>query len=277
MAIARQNTLVTVVICVYNGESFLKECLKSVIQQTYQELEILVIDDGSTDDSHRIIDWFAARDERFRTFRRQNSGLAESRNFAFSKARGEWIAIIDQDDLCYPNRIEKQLSLAASYPSARLIFCDTDYIDVDGQIIGSHLAAFKIPKNFIPKKVGGDLLLTKGCFIDSEAWFFRKCVIRSIGCLDSALKYACDYEYFIRIGLEFDMAYTTEKLSAWRIHPTQESATNNKQFYEHRRVLWKYFFSRGVKGFTKVRVIKNIIRSTVGEIYRNVRKNLTDI
>ncbi len=266
--------LVSVIICVYNGESYLALTLDSVLSQTYTNIELLIVNDGSRDGSQKIIEEYAARDARIRWFSRENYGLPACRNFAFASANGEWIAVIDQDDLCYPERIEKQLAIAANYPSAALIFCDTDYIDESGNVIGSHLKSFVLPNDFIPKKKAGNLLLIKGCFLDSEAWFFKKCVASSLEPLIESLRYACDYEYFIRIGLNFDFAYTRDTLAAWRIHPAQESATNKKRFFEHRLVLKRYLLAADVDFITRCLIVKNLIRSHGGEIYRWMKSKI---
>jgi glycosyltransferase involved in cell wall biosynthesis len=268
------SPLVSVIICVYNGERYLALTLDSVLSQTYANIEILIVNDGSRDGSQAIIEEYAARDARIRWFSRVNSGLPASRNFAFAEARGEWIAVIDQDDLCYPERVEMQLGVAAKYPTAGFIFCDTDYIDEAGKVTGSHLKSFVLPDGFIPKKTAGNLLLVKGCFIDSEAWFFRKNVASSLEPLIESLRYACDYEYFIRVGLHFDFAYTRETLAAWRIHPAQESATNKKRFYEHRLVLKRYFLGADVDFVTRCLIVKNLARSHGGEIYRWLKSKL---
>ena len=260
--------LVSVIICVYNGERYLRLTLDSVLLQTYANIEILIVNDGSQDGSQAIIEDYAARDARIRSFTRANFGLPACRNFAFASAIGEWIAVIDQDDLCSPERIEKQLAVAALYPTASLIFCDTDYIDEAGNVTGSHLKSFVLPNDFIPKKTAGNLLLIQGCFIDSEAWFFRKNVASSLEPLIESFRYACDYEYFIRVGFHFDFAYTRDTLAAWRIHPAQESATNKKRFYEYRLVLKRYFLAGDVEFVTRCLIVKNLARSHSGEIYR---------
>ncbi len=194
-----------------------------------------------------------------------------SRNFAFFHAKGEWIAIIDQDDLCYSDRLAKQLEVSRKFPTAGLIFCNTNYIDEVGKVIGDHLSSFTLPSSFIPKIIAANLLLIKGCYVDSEACFIKQTVVNCIGPLDESLSYACDYEYFIRAGLQCDFAYSQETLAAWRIHPTQESATNCNRFIEYRRVLMKYLFGEGVGSGTRVIIIFNLVRSHGGEIYRRIK------
>jgi glycosyltransferase involved in cell wall biosynthesis len=260
--------LVTVVICTYNGERYLADTIDSVLAQTYLNTEVIVVDDGSRDGTVAIIRQYVERDSRIRLFVRENAGLPASRNFAFAQARGEWIAIIDQDDLCYPERVAKQVALVGKFPSAGLIFCNTDYIDEAGQNIGSHLQSYSLPDSFISKGMAGNLLLVKGCYVDSEACFVKRAVVSRIGQLDESLRYACDYEYFIRAGLECDFAYTQETLAAWRIHPAQESATNRNRFKEHRAVLRRYLLCAGVNIGTRLIIILRLGRSHGGDAYR---------
>ena len=263
--------LVTVVICTYNGECYLSATLDSVLAQTYPNMEVVIVDDGSSDSTILIIRQYAERNSHIRWFARENAGLPASRNYAFTQAQGEWIAIIDQDDLCYPERLARQVAVAAAYPSAGLIFCDTHHIDEMGQITGNHLASFTLPDSFIPKGLAANLLLTNGCYVDSEACFIKRSAISQLGALDESLRYACDYEYFIRAGLEFDFAYTRDTLAAWRVHPGQESATNSNRFKESRTVLGRYFLNAGMTLDTRLAIAWNFGRSLAAEIYRKAR------
>ncbi len=107
--------LVSVVIPVYNAESYLRSCVQSVANQTYGNLEILLVDDGSTDGSPSLCDCLASNDRRISTFHRSNCGAAESRNFGIEIARGEWITFVDSDDLVSPLYIEALLSAALNF------------------------------------------------------------------------------------------------------------------------------------------------------------------
>lgn len=263
--------LVTVTICTYNGERFLAETLYSVLAQTYQKLEVVIVDDGSSDNTVSIIRKYAEGDSRIRWFIRENAGLPASRNFAFAQARGEWIAIIDQDDLCYPERLERQIAVANTYPSAGLIFCNTDYIDSGGVIIGNHFSNFILLDSFIPKGMAANLLLRLGCYVDSEACFIKHSAINHLGPMDESLRYSCDYEYFIRAGFYVDFAYTTVTLAAWRLHEGQESAKNNKRFRETRIVLSRYFSHSGVTLGTLPFILNKFMRSLAVEAYNKVR------
>lgn len=91
-------TLITVVVPVYNVESYLKKCVTSICNQTYTALEIILVDDGSTDSSGKICDNLAMADPRIKVLHKKNGGLSEARNYGIAAARGEYIAFIDSDD-----------------------------------------------------------------------------------------------------------------------------------------------------------------------------------
>lgn len=103
--------LVSVIIPVYNSDSYLRYCLESVVQQTYPHLEVLLIDDGSTDDSGIICDEFATRDNRFRVFHTENRGIGAAQNLGLDQANGDYIAFVDNDDILAHRNIEKLLGV----------------------------------------------------------------------------------------------------------------------------------------------------------------------
>ena len=261
-----QQPLVSVVICAYNGEKYLARAIESVLAQTYRNFEIVIVDDGSSDGTVELIHKYAAENACVRPFFRTNHGLPASRNFAFENAKGEWVAIIDQDDLCYPTRLARQFEVAVNHPTAAVIFCDTNFINEKDEVLGQHLTKFSLPENFIPKGTAGNLLLEVGCYIDSEAFFMRRDAIYSVGAMDVGLRYACDYEYFIRAGLMFDIAYTNDVLSAWRIHPEQATSTFPRIRKQVRSVYLRFLCDKRVRWRTQLVIIKNLLRSYAGQL-----------
>lgn len=101
-----QLRLVSIIIPVYNGEVYLESCLQSVANQTYQNLEIILVDDGSTDGSHVICETWEKKDSRFRLFYQENAGAASARNHGIEKSRGTYISFVDCDDVISPECIE---------------------------------------------------------------------------------------------------------------------------------------------------------------------------
>ena len=130
-----RTPLVSVIIPVYNAGAYVKEAIQSVLNQTYNNLEVIVINDGSTDDSDEIIKSTCACDNRVRYVSRENKGLVFTLNQAISLATGDFIARMDADDICYLDRIEQQLNFLLANPSCDVCFCGVRVINHDGVVI----------------------------------------------------------------------------------------------------------------------------------------------
>jgi glycosyltransferase involved in cell wall biosynthesis len=262
--------LITVAICSFNGERYLEKTLASVLAQDYPNFEIVIVDDGSTDGTIPIIERFAGQNKCVRPFLRSNHGLPASRNFLFTQAKGEWIAIIDQDDLCYPARLSRQLGIAQQYPTAGVVFCDVHHINESDEVTGNYMSTFTLPESFIGKGVVGNLLLKLGCFTASASTFIKRETARAVGQFDESLAYACDYDYFIRAGFEFDFAYTRDILAAWRSHANQATKTYRKVGDEARSVYWRYCRGGNALFSTKAVLLGRILKSLVSDIVHTV-------
>jgi len=101
--------LISVIVPVYNVAEYLNTCISSIINQTYPNLEILLIDDGSTDSSGQLCDAWEKKDGRIQVIHKENGGLSDARNTGLKAASGEWIIFVDSDDFIYPTLIEKRL------------------------------------------------------------------------------------------------------------------------------------------------------------------------
>lgn len=108
----RQSTKVSVIVPIYNVERFLPQCLDSIICQSHTDLDIVLVDDGSTDASARIADDYAARDSRVRTIHKKNEGVSTARNVGIEAAKGEYICFVDGDDYVMPDYVEYMLDVA---------------------------------------------------------------------------------------------------------------------------------------------------------------------
>ena len=127
--------LVSVIIPAYNAEQFIARTLSSVIEQTYRNLEVLVVDDGSKDRTVEIVEQFATKDSRINLLRQPNSGVAKARNLAIKNAKGEYIAPVDADDIWHPQKIEKQIEVFLnSEPSVGLVYAWSVMIDESDRI-----------------------------------------------------------------------------------------------------------------------------------------------
>lgn len=122
-----KKPLISVIVPVYNVEKYLPKCLDSLLAQTWQELEIIVVDDGSPDNSWDIMQEYARRDSRVRLIRQKNGGLSAARNAGVEAARGEWIGFLDSDDYVAPEMYER-LYRAAVEQGAQMAVCSFTYV-----------------------------------------------------------------------------------------------------------------------------------------------------
>lgn len=117
----------SVIVPVYNVSSYLPRCIDSLINQTYNRIEIILVDDGSTDNSGKICDAFATEDTRIRVFHKANGGLSEARNFGLSKSKGQYIAFIDSDDYLHSHTFEWMMIILQK-EGAEVAACQFKYI-----------------------------------------------------------------------------------------------------------------------------------------------------
>ena len=132
------NPLISVIVPVYNAESTLRRCVGSILNQTFKEFELLLIDDGSQDESDLICDDYACRDIRIKVFHKPNGGVASARNCGLNNARGKWIAFCDSDDFVYPEWLEnfklsKNLKYDLIIQGVRIEYSATEIYDVESK------------------------------------------------------------------------------------------------------------------------------------------------
>lgn len=137
--------VVTVVVPVYNVEHYLRACLESIINQTYKSLQIILVDDGSTDSSNIICDEYARRDKRVQVIHKDNKGLSDARNKGIDLADGEYITFIDSDDVIELDMIEYLMQLILRY-NADISVCQARYISDDGLLLKKPCGGIKEKK-----------------------------------------------------------------------------------------------------------------------------------
>lgn len=131
--LSNDKPLVSIIIPVYNVEKYLKPCVTSVLLQTYKNIEVLLIDDGSTDNSGIICDNYSTCDSRVSVFHKVNGGVSSARNFGLSKSKGKYICFVDSDDVVEEAMIENMLHNAIKYDSD-ISCCQLTVIEIDGTL-----------------------------------------------------------------------------------------------------------------------------------------------
>jgi glycosyltransferase involved in cell wall biosynthesis len=201
--------LVSVVIASYNGERFLRDTLESVLAQTWENLEVIVCDDGSSDGTLELLAGFR---DRVLVHRQRNRGVSAARNRGACFAQGAYIAFIDHDDLWEPDMLERQVRLLMSRQGAGLVYGDSWIIDQDGRFRGRRESFL----NYEDGEVYGSLL--RGNFIPIETTVMPTPVFREIGGFDESLRYLEDYELYLRIAARYPVVFQHHPVARYRIH-----------------------------------------------------------
>lgn len=170
-----ESPLVSIIVPAYNAARYLPLALRSVARQTHRNIEILVVDDGSSDRTLALARAFAADDRRVRILSQANSGVAAARNLAIGEARGEWIAPIDADDIWHPNKIAQQLEAGRS-PSVGLVYSWSVDIDASGMPIGdicvSNIRGAVMPTLLAHNFIGSaSVPLLRRTWLDKAGWY----------------------------------------------------------------------------------------------------------
>lgn len=219
--------IVSIVIPVYNGEAYLEETLNSALNQTLQKFEIVIVDDSSTDATPFIIERYTELDPRIRYIRLEsNSNLpAVPRNLGISKARGEFIAFLDSDDVWFPKKLERQISVLEANPSVSLVHSHL----LGKRNSGSFIDLLKIRDPALLRATHPEILL--GNVIMCSSVVVRRSVLNEVGGFDEdpKLRAVEDYELWIRISKGNSIAYLPEIHGRYRLYPESTSARENMQ------------------------------------------------
>jgi glycosyltransferase involved in cell wall biosynthesis len=130
-----RNALVSIIVPAFNAAADIRQALNSVLAQTYQEIEVIVVDDGSSDGTSAIVEEFARRDDRFQLVRQNNEGVGAARNAGIRQARGKYIAPLDADDFWFPEKLEKQVAYMEQWgDETGLVYCWSTLTDKGGEL-----------------------------------------------------------------------------------------------------------------------------------------------
>jgi glycosyltransferase involved in cell wall biosynthesis len=227
--------LVSVIIPAFNASKFIRETLDSVIQQTHRDLEIIVVDDGSTDDTVRIVTEIQKKDSRVTLYRQANQGASVARNLGIEKSKADYIAFLDADDLWHPTKIEKQHDLlVASSDDVGLVYTYSRMIDIDGYIQG-HTGACILKRGHAFHY----LLVSNFVGNGSTAMVRRKC-LPSPKPFDPEQNGNEDIFFYLRIAAKYKVDVVPEFLIGYRWNTGQNNSTNfDRQIFSYESMIGK--------------------------------------
>ena len=206
--------MISVIIPTFNRSGYLIEALQSVLGQKHVDLELIVVDDGSSDDTAKRLQPFLST---VRVQHQPHSGVSAARNAGIGMARGEWIAFLDSDDLWMPEKLSRQLDYLGRNPG--LLICQTEEIWLRN---GERLN----PRKYHKKPSGYCFpLLLERCLVSPSAVLMHRTLLDAVGVFDESLPACEDYDLWLRVGCRYPIGLVEEPLVIKRGgHPDQLSA-----------------------------------------------------
>jgi glycosyltransferase involved in cell wall biosynthesis len=210
---------ISVIIPAYNAERTILETIKSVQQQTFQDFELIVINDGSKDRTLELLQ--DIQDERLKIFSYENSGVSLARNRGFSKSTGEFIAFLDADDLWTPDKLELQLAALKQHPEAGVAYSWTCFMDVDEQ--GKAASFHPSPPYTFAGNVYDKLLVSDFIHSGSNTLICRS-AIDSVGEFDPTCAGCADWDYWLRLSARWHFVVVPKQQIFYRRSPEAMSS-----------------------------------------------------
>ena len=246
--------LISVVLANYNGARFLQEAIDCVCRQTYENWELILVDDGSTDDSWQIMT--QQRDPRIRLHRNgKNLQVAEAHNIGFSLAQGEYIALMDHDDHWDPRKLELQLAYLEAHSQVAACFAWPDFMDEQGKNYEDENLSqiYHVENRSRPEWVR--LLLTTGNHLANDSVLVRREVLLSLGRENPAYTQLHDFDLWLRLAMNHELYVLPQFLMSYRNFPGSDS--NSAQTEQNqRRLFFEYAY-----------IVGHAIRNMEGELF----------
>ncbi|MFH2141736.1 MAG: glycosyltransferase [Bacteroidota bacterium] len=270
--------MVSVIIPVYNGEKYISETIQSVISQTYTDWELIVVNDGSTDNTLKIVEQYCQKDKRIKLIDKINEGVSVARNTGYLSSKGDFLAFLDADDKWHEKNLSKKIEFLKTNSEIGLIHADMQFIDESSNI---KRECYSGKEGNILKS----LLLWDGTNIPSPSSILvRREVIQIVGLFDTDLSTAADQEFFFRVASKYKIARIPRVLGFYRFHSTNMhknialmekdhhlafiKAKNNKLFHSfwfQRRCFSNLFLIIGASWWSsdKLKSIKWLIKAVL--------------
>ena len=227
--------MISVIMAAYNAENFLAPAIESILNQTYRNFELIIVDDGSTDNSLEVVKHYLERDSRVRVIQSDRLGAAGARNLGINQAKYPWIAVMDADDIAMPERFEKQINAAKANPKVVVWGTYANHISATGEVLSLVRQGAVNEKQFYDLWQEGHIP-----FVVHPTALIKKEIFLEIGGYSKDFYASEDFELFARIGNYGPILAIPEPLLLYRVHSKSESMT---KFFSQ-KILARYVLAR---------------------------------
>lgn len=238
----------------YNAEQYIELAIESVLQQSFSDLELVIVNDGSTDQTLDVINKFAIQDNRIKVLSQENQGQTVAKNEGIRASSGDFIGFCDADDIWTKDKLRKQLNVFEQDLKVGVVYTDTASIDASGQFIKVRKAESK-PEGKITEK----LLMDN--FIPFGTALVRSEVLESVGGFNTKYRMGIDWDLWLRVSLSWEFAYLQEQLYLYREWENQMSRNFKKRFDYSIMILQDF------EAVNKGRLPKKLIRKALADIH----------
>ena len=242
---------VTTIIPAYNCERYIKEAIKSVLSQSYGDIELIVVDDNSTDKTGEIIRSFGPRIKCIHN--PTNGGPSIARNLGIKQASGEYIAFLDHDDIWMPDKIEKQIEIFNKKKDVALVYSNSYNINIMGLERGTFFDTIKPHRGFVLER----LLLDN--FIPTSSVVIRKDIVDEIGLLNEHFLISQDYDLYLRIAEKHKIDFLNLPLFKRRVYQGSASSDKRRVMLEEAIFIVRSYRNRPSNNRRFIRKIDRII------------------
>ena len=234
-------TKISVITASYNYEEYIKETIESVINQTFSDWEMIIVDDGSKDNSVEVIKSYCEKDERIKLLQHENGenkGLVETIRLGVKEAKGEWIVFLESDDTISPDYMAEKIKIAEENTNIKFIFNDVNLFGEESaikEIYDEYFVEFyKTMPNLKTRQDYIDAFKTKNIVPTFSVVMMKKEIFETLK-FDSVVSQWIDYYLWTQLAPKYDFYYLPQKLTNWRMH---KSSYNNKKTSSYKGVVF---------------------------------------
>jgi glycosyltransferase involved in cell wall biosynthesis len=261
---------VSVVIASYNMARYLPHTIESVLSQDFDDFEVIILDDGSTDNTREII---AGYGDRIEYHYQENAGVAEACSRVIMLAHGDYLHLLDADDALLPHSLRRNVEMLEHNPTAAFAYSDALIIDSDGKVVGRRKAPAWMAKRELIRSERAFRELLHGCHITNSTVMIRREIAQSMPLFQAHAVPGEDWDLWLRITAEHDVAYTRQPLAAYRVHNRSITSgyTVDMVADSHFRTIDRLFYRKDFRHKHLKRYAYSCVERTVARVAGRLR------